>query len=156
MYRYVAIGLIMLLVGFTTGWKTQGWRLGKEIATIRANTVKAAEKQATELQQLEAQYRERERQYVQMYAEAQEKRNVEIARINKRHAAVIDSLRQRPERKVPDSNHEVPGATPACTGTTGAELARGDAEFLAGYAADAARLDAELTKCEAAYNALRN
>jgi hypothetical protein len=34
-------------------------------------------------------------------------------------------------------------------------LARGDAEFLAGYAADAAKLEAELNKCEAAYNALR-
>ncbi len=146
MYRYVAIFLVALAVGFLTGWKTQGWRLGKEIATIRADTAKQAQKQ-------EQDARDKEALFTNRLAKAQESRNVEVARINRKLTATLNELRNRPERP---TDSEVPSATPACTGATGAELARGDAEFLAGYAADAARLDAELTKCEAAYNALRN
>lgn len=147
MYRYVAVALLSLLVGFFGGWKTQGWRLGQEIATIRADTANLAEKQ-------ELAARGRETQLVIKLAEAQEARNVEVADINRKHAATVASLRNRPER-TRTVTVEVPGATPACAGSSGEELARGDAEFLAGYAADAARLEAALSQCEAAYNALR-
>lgn len=149
MYRYGVVALFALFLGFLGGWKTQGWRLGKEIATIRADTANLAEKQ-------ELAARGRETQLVIKLAEAQEARNVEVADINRKHAAAVASLRNRPERvRTVTVINEVPGATPACAGSSGEELARGDAEFLAGYAADAARLEAALNQCEAAYNALR-
>ena len=147
MYRYVGILLVGIIVGFLTGWKTQGWRLGQEIATIRANTAKQAEMQ-------EQAARDREAQFTDKLAKVQERRNAEVADINRKHTAVVTSLRQRPERI--SVTYQVPGASTACVGTTGAELARGDAEFLAGYAADAAKLEAALSQCEAAYNELRN
>lgn len=148
MYRYVAVGIVTLLVGFSTGWKVQGWRLGKEIATIQANYANKAEQQTQAA-------RDKETQLTDKLARAQEKRNVEVASINRKHATAVASLRQRPERLATFAS-EVPSAPATCTGTTGAELARGDAEFLAGYAADAAKLEAALNQCEAAYNELRN
>jgi len=157
MYRYIAIAIAAGLIGFTGGWKTQGWRLNNKIGEI----VQQHSQQMQKLQELalnaEKDYREKERSYIISLTNAQEQRNEEVATINQRHAALVHSLRKRPERvaAVFCPGTEVPEPTPACVGTTGAELAKGDAEFLAGYAADAARLDAELTKCEAAYNALR-
>lgn len=148
MYRYALVAVISLAVGFSTGWKTQGWRLGKEIATIRVDSAKQAEGQGRVA-------RAKEADYVGKLAKAQESRNVEVARINRKHADTVASLRQRPERLATFAS-EVPSAPAACTGSTGAELARGDAEFLAGYAADAAKLEAALNQCEAAYNALRD
>lgn len=156
MYRWVAVSLVVLAAGFTTGWKTQGWRLGQEIATIRNNhATQIQELQATALA-AEQKYREQEAQTARMLAAAREKSNAEIRRINARHTATVNSLRNRPERADSNSNSQVPSAPTPCAGSTGAELARGDAEFLAGYAADAARLEAALEQCISAYNALRN
>lgn len=155
MYRYIAIILVGLAVGFLTGWKTQGWRLGKEIATIQEAKAQAENKARQDALAKEQEYRQKEQTFQAALAGAQEKRNEEIKRINAQHAVVVASLRNRPERTRSNDNPEVPGTTASCTGTTGAELARGDAEFLAGYAADAAKLEAALTQCEAAYNALR-
>lgn len=155
MYRFVATGVAAVLVGFFAGWKVQGWRLGNEIATIQKFHVK----QLAEMQEValsaEKEFREKERGYVASLTAAQEQRNAEITRINRKHTAVVNSLRNRPERADSNSNSQMPSTPAACIGSTGAELARGDAEFLAGYAADAARLEAALNQCEAAYNALR-
>jgi hypothetical protein len=157
MYRDVIILLIVLAVGFLTGWKTQGWRLGNEIATIQAKHTDELAKIEKAARDTETKYREQEQRLVASAAQAQEKRNVEVAGINRKLNAALGELRNRPERIVTiPTSIEVPGAPTACAGTTGSELARGDAEFLAGYAADAAKLEAELNKCEAAYNALRN
>lgn len=153
MYRDAIIAIVVLAIGFLAGWTTQGWRLNKEIATIQAEHAKSLKKLADTARNAEAANREIEAQAVRSLAEAQEKRNVEVAQINRNHAAVVDGLRKRPER--PAVSSKVPSAPAACVGTTGAELARGDAEFLAGYSADAAKLEAALNQCEAAYNALR-
>lgn len=155
MYRDAIIAIVVLAIGFLAGWTTQGWRLNKEIATIQAEHAKSLKKLADTARDAEAANREKERSYQVSLAQAQEKRNVEVARINSNHAAVVDSLRKRPERIVTVTRSEVSGTPAACTGTTGAELARGDAEFLAGYSADAAKLETALNQCEAAYNALR-
>lgn len=154
MYRDAIVAIVVLAIGFLVGWTTQGWRLDKEIATIQAEHATSLKKLADTARDAEAANREIEAQAVRSLAQAQEKRNAEIARINRTHAAVVDSLRKRPERVAAFSS-EVPSTPAACVGTTGAELARGDAEFLAGYSADAAKLEAALNQCEAAYSALR-
>ena len=71
----------------------------------------------------------------------------EIARINARHAAAIDGVRDRPER--PDSGGVPEGASvgTGSAGCTGAELYRPDAEFLIGIARDADRLRLALAAC---------
>ena len=60
-------------------------------------------------------------------------RNLDIA---------LNGLRDRPERDLSET------ARPACVGVSGKELARGDAVFLAGYSADAARIQAALDACK--------
>lgn len=74
-------------------------------------------------------------------------KNREIRALERQRDALFDSVRNRPERATPTN----PGA-PACTGCTGQGLARGDAEFLIGYAADAAKLAAALNQCKKAYD----
>jgi hypothetical protein len=66
---------------------------------------------------------------------------------------MVGSLRERPEGRVQSCPVYTDTGAPA--GCTGAGLARPDAEFLAGYAADAARLEATLEQCRAAYEAVR-
>lgn len=82
---------------------------------------------------------------------AQEKQD-EINRIDDQLRAANERLRQRPER--PAAGLPTPSA--ACAGQTGESLAGGDARFLAGYAADAAKIAAALNQCEKQYNAARN
>jgi hypothetical protein len=80
-------------------------------------------------------------------------KDAEIRNVNARATALANSLRDRPERS--SQTGGVSGATGSCSGSTGAQLARGDAEFLAGYSADAARLQAALDQCVKQYNAVR-
>lgn len=74
----------------------------------------------------------------------------EADRIRNKYDAALDGLRQRPEGRADTGTPEAPSASVGCTGKG---LARPDAEFLAGYAADAARLQSALSECRAAYRA---
>lgn len=66
----------------------------------------------------------------------------ELARVAAARDAAVRELRNRPDR-MPAA------ATAACAGSTGAELSRPDAEFLAGEAARADSLAADLGTCRA-------
>lgn len=76
----------------------------------------------------------------------------EKRRIAARYERTIAGLRQRPEARAPTG---VPEGAAAGVGCTGAGLARPDGEFLARYAADAARLQSDLQTCVNAYNSVR-
>lgn len=73
----------------------------------------------------------------------------EKAHIVANYNAAIDSLRDRPAARAGAGG--VPQGATAGVGCTGAGLSRGDAEFLARYAAEAARAQAALEACVAAY-----
>ena len=88
----------------------------------------------------------------------QEKANAAIrkqaadqAAINTRLRADLASLRNRPERSGDLSAVSRPG----CTGATGAELSRSDAEFLVGEAARADEIRAGLAACYAVIDGVR-
>lgn len=66
---------------------------------------------------------------------------------------LADSLHERADRP---SDGGMPTTAGSAVGCTGAELARPDAEFLVGFAADAARLQLDLKACKAAYDAARD
>jgi len=97
-------------------------------------------------------YREKERAMAADAARERRKRDAEEKRIAAVHSAELDGLRNRPELRA----HDRPGeaADPASTGVgcTGSGLARGDAAFLTGYAADVARLAAEFRRCASGYD----
>ena len=98
--------------------------------------------------------RERERALQTRIDQERSNYSDQINRINAEYSRVIAGLRQRPEIRV-HSCPSLPESSGAPVGCTGAGLAKPDAEFLAGYAADAARLEAALEQCRAAYEAVR-
>lgn len=76
-------------------------------------------------------------------------------RIRNLHAAALDSLRNRPEARAATESGLPDPASTGKVGCTGAGLAKADAAFLAGYAADAARNADALTQCRAGYQAAK-
>ena len=68
--------------------------------------------------------------------------DAELRRLSAAHAATLHGLRERPQRL------PAPAAA-ACAGTSGAELSRDDAAFLAGFAHDRDGLLAAVRACEA-------
>ena len=77
----------------------------------------------------------------------------EIKNLNARATALTNSLQHRPTRT--SEAGSVSDTSKSCSGASGKELARGDAEFLVRYAAEAARLQADLNQCVRQYEALR-
>ena len=142
MQTRIILILVTIGTGFVTGWIVNGWRLESRIAKIEASYAKAyAEAQKAA--------RIKENGLVNDLSNLRRTKDAEIKNINGRLAAALDGLRDRPERIDLSKN------TGSCNGSTGAQLARGDAEFLARYAADAARLQSSYKTCVGAYEAAR-
>jgi hypothetical protein len=100
--------------------------------------------------------REKEQNMQQAAENIRQEKDREIQEISARAATLSNSLRNRPERPERSSDKgAVSSSTPACSGASGAELARRDGEFLAGYSADAAKLSKALEVCEAQYAKVR-
>lgn len=99
-----------------------------------------------------AEQREKERQAQAAADKTREQKDREIREVSARNTALLNSLRDRPERP---KDSGVPQSAGACSAATGAQLARGDGEFLARYAADAARLQAELSACIRQYQEVK-
>lgn len=83
----------------------------------------------------------------------QKEKNDAYKTIAARDTALRNSLRNRPER--PAESSGVPTDTGACTAASGAELARGDGEFLSGYSTDAAKLQKDFDTCITQYNEIK-
>jgi hypothetical protein len=89
-----------------------------------------------------------------MLDQARRDRKHDEDRINRLHAAAVDSLRDRPERPaggVPDAA----GSGGIASGCTGANLYREDAAVALGIARDADLVRAALAECRAGYQAAR-
>lgn len=141
-----------------------GWRLHADLkaqavalAVAQIRALWDAEKLATALavQTQVAQARQREQALQAKTEQLQQERRHEVAGLQRQHAAVLDSLRQRSER--PASGDGVPQAASlgeterACTG---GELYREDGAFLIGEALRADELRLQLVACQAAYEAV--
>ena len=149
MNTYVIIGVVFA-VG-VAGGLYKGHKLGKAEVQQAWDKEKAEQYAAYAKAQEEARKKEQE---LQAQADQLRKESYEqIKDINARSDRLINSLRQRPER--PTQTGSVSSPSESCGGASGKELARGDGEFLAGYAADAARLQVSLETCIKQYEALR-
>lgn len=100
-------------------------------------------------QQLEEALNKQQQLQKQLSINAQENKR-ELKNITTRYNVIIDSLRQRPTER--SSEATITDNTGVSVGCTGAGLARGDAEFLAGYAADAAKTQSALDQCVKSYD----
>lgn len=127
-----------------------GFRAGESKIQAKwdAEVAQMAQAQAAEVNAA----RIREQELQALISQQQRTHRNEVARINARHAAAIDGLRDRPER--PDSGG-VPASPGTYIGCTGAGLARPDAEFLARYAADAQQLASGLMVCMSTLDQIR-
>lgn len=147
-------GVLIILALITLGaWRihADGYQRGQADAQLEFDKKerRMLEEHADEL----AKARDKERTLQDNIDQIQQEKAREVARLSANVDHLYSQLRKRPERTSNPSG--VPeGASPGA-GCTGQGLARPDAEFLAGYAADAARLQLALNQCEAAYQSVR-
>jgi hypothetical protein len=114
---------------------------------------RAAQEAAYALAQEEARAKE---QALQANADAiRQEKDREIRNLNARATALVNSLRDRSERPSTETS-TLPSTARSCSGASGAELARGDGEFLAGYGSDAEKLQIALNQCIQQYKAVRD
>ena len=152
MNPYFIAGSVLAVVFAYGAGHWQGDDAGQ--AKVQAQWDKEKAKQMAEYAENMRIAREKE-QALQLGADnLRQEKDREIRNINARATALSNSLRDRPDRPTTEAG-AVSSTAGACVGATGAQLAKGDAEFLAGYSADAARLKAALDQCVKQYETLR-
>jgi hypothetical protein len=151
MNPWVILGFVLAVGAAAGGGYYKGNSAGQAEVQQAWDKEKAEQYAAYAKAQEEARQREQEMQ--QAADKLRRDKDAEIRNINARATALTNSLRDRQER--PTQSGDGSGAARSCSGASGAELAKGDGEFLAGYAADAARLQAALDQCVKQYNAVR-
>lgn len=156
----VVIVVLTALVG--GGWYLHhsgyqsGYAVAEQIGEAKLATYR--EEQRKQLDEFYAKQRQLEADLQKKMQDSLMEKENEIKAINDRHAALVSSLRSRPSR---NSGTPVVIETPVITTfectrvpSTGEELSREDAEFLAGEAASADILKEALKQCRAAYERL--
>lgn len=152
----VIIALLSVVVLTALLWKAynSGYQNGSFAIQVKFDQYILVQQEAALQARVEAESRERDLA-AQMTRLEQVAKN-ERAGIVERYESVIAGLRDRPVRPASNPDNRVSETSSATTNCTGAELARGDATFLAGYAADAARLGTALEQCITAYQSVQN
>jgi hypothetical protein len=143
MYWAIAKYLLPAAVGLLIGWATNGWRLEARIASLQASY-------AEERGRVLAEARSRERSLLEASEKARKDRDARVKDLNTKLQSVTRELQSRQKR---DSSNTTNAA--ACSGATGAELSKEDAEFLAREAARADTVVENLNYCIALYNKLK-
>jgi alkanesulfonate monooxygenase SsuD/methylene tetrahydromethanopterin reductase-like flavin-dependent oxidoreductase (luciferase family) len=151
MNPWVILAFVLAIGAAAGGGYYKGNKAGKDEVQAEWAKEKAEQYAAYAKAQEEARAREQEMQAAA--DKLRREKDAQIKDINARATALTNSLRNRPER--PAESSAMSGTARSCSGASGAELAKGDGEFLAGYAADAARLQAALDQCVKQYNAIR-
>ena len=145
--------ILVLLVGLLSSGSA-GYFYGRSVgkAVVQQQWDKQEKDRALALAAHEAAARQQEAQ-MQEAIDVLQKENKDARKtVVARSAALRDSLRKRPDR---DYGAKVPENTAPAVGVSGAELARGDGEFLAGYSADAAILAQAVKQCESQYEKIQ-
>lgn len=151
MNPWVILAFVLAIGAAAGGGYYKGNKAGKDEVQVEWAKEKAEQYAAYAKAQEEARAREQEMQAAA--DKLRREKDAQIKDINARATALTNSLRNRQER--PAESSTVSSAARSCGGASGAELAKGDGEFLARYAADAARLQAALDQCVKQYNAAR-
>jgi len=125
----------ILAIGIALGWVTNGWRLNASIASLKASY-------AEEVSRVLQEVRNREKSLLEASESMRRNRDVQIRNLNSRLQSVNAELQQRKKRDSRESTD-----TAACSGATGAELSREDAEFLARESARADSVVENLNYC---------
>jgi len=135
--RYLSVALVCLAAGSVV---TQ-WRADKKLAEL----------QKTYAEELNKAYDSARKKEVNLRAEAEQirrQKDGQIKSINDKHQSIVNSLRERP------SASSVPDTARDCKASTGAELSREHAEFLAREATRADQLRSALEACYLQYESV--
>ena len=152
MNPYFLAGSVLAVVFAYGAGHWQGDDAGQ--AKVQAKWDREKAKQMAEYAENMRLAREKEQALQQGANNLREEKDRELKKVADTNRILLGSLRNRPER--PAEGSAVSGVAGACSGATGAQLAKGDAEFLAGYSADAASLKAALDQCVKQYESLRH
>lgn len=116
-----------------------------ELRHLRATVATEHTKQAEAIAAEQARARAIEATWKEKFDAIKADKDVQLAATAHSRDAALAELRKRPARRT-----DVPGVPiTTCAGATGAELANGDGEFLARYAAIARGFQLELAACQA-------
>jgi len=151
MNPWVILAFVLAIGAAAGGGYYKGNSAGK--AEVQAEWAKEKAEQYAAYAKAQEEARAREQEMQAAADKLRREKDAQIKDINARATALTNSLRNRQER--PAESSTVSSAARSCGGASGAELAKGDGEFLAGYAADAARLQAALDQCVKQYNTAR-
>ena len=144
-----AVAIVVVLALFVLS--TYSYRAGKAAVQQEWDKEKAAIAQAHMEEMQRARQREAELQAtIDKQTEAYKN---DLANITADYQRIVVWLRDRPAARAGAGG--VPQGATAGVGCTGAGLSRGDAEFLARYAADAARTREALDQCVRQYDEVR-
>ena len=148
---FIAGSVLAVVFAYGAGY-WQGDDAGQ--AKVQAQWDREKAKQMAEYAENMRLAREKEQALQQGANNLREEKDRELKKVADTNRILLGSLRNRPER--PAEGSAVSSTASACSGATGAQLAKGDAEFLAGYSADAASLKAALDQCVKQYESLRH
>jgi len=148
-----SVAIVIVVAGVAgVGGFGKGYVAGK--ADVQQQWDQEKTKQYAEYAKAQDEARQREQEMQATADKLRKDKDAQIKDINARHTGILNSLRDRPDRATTDTS-AMSGAANACAGSTGAELARGDAEFLAEYATDVAKLEAAFAQCITQYDEVR-
>jgi hypothetical protein len=150
--KLIAAGLILALLGIVyVTHKVIVYRaVNKAVAETKATMSAEYTKKLLEASELA---REREQVMIASAERLRKDKDAQIASLNGRLGSALDGLRQRPQRS-PSTPEGSPAAC-SCTGATGSQLSREDAEFLVREAARADSLRTALDQCYRQYDEVR-
>lgn len=146
--RWVIGGVVALAL--IVGAYLKGMGHGKSIIQTRWDAEKVVQERVVQAQADKNRQTERQLQ-AKADTIAKEKQS-ELENLKRKHASVVAGLRDRPRRDTSDQLSGNPRVTESPAICTGAELLREDAEFLAGEAARADEIRAELEACYVQYD----
>jgi len=151
MNPYFLLGSLVAVIAAAGAGYFQGSEHGQAKVQNLWDKEKAA--QYAEYAKAQEEARKKEQELQANADQLRQEKDREIRNLNARATALNNSLQHRPTRT--SEAGSLPNSSKSCSGASGKELARGDAEFLVWYATEAARLQADLNQCIRQYEALR-
>ena len=151
MNPYFLLGSLVAVIAAAGAGYFQGSEHGQAKVQNLWDKEKAA--QYAEYAKAQEEARKKEQELQANADRLRQEKDREIRDLNARATALNNSLQHRPNRT--SEAGSLPNSSKSCSGASGKELARGDAEFLVWYATEAARLQADLNQCVRQYEALR-
>jgi hypothetical protein len=142
----------ILLVGSVVYAYNSGRQSGMQEVQILWDSEKLALTQAQAEEVMKA--RQTEQALRALVDQQKQEHRREVNRIVSRYNADLDSLRNRPEARAGATG--VPTGADSGTGCTGLGLSKPDSEFLVWLGGEAARAQAALNACQAAYDQVRD